>query len=124
MEASERIETTEAHYFVVVAQQDENNFMLLSTTQIMSKFNYYKGKEDLNTLTNISPTNSNGLKKESYFDCNQKYEITVSELIQKAENGKLIPIGNLSKEEFDRILYSMSLSNTLDIPKFIIPKSI
>lgn len=124
MEAPERIKTTEAHYFVVVAKQDDNNFMLLSTTQLMSKYNFYKGKEDLNTLANIQPTETNGLTQSSYFDCNQKYEISTSELIQKVENGKLIPKGNLSQDEFEKILYSMSLSNRLDIPKFIIPKNL
>ncbi|SIT20925.1 hypothetical protein SAMN05421786_10925 [Chryseobacterium ureilyticum] len=124
MSAPERIETSVPHYFLVVAKHDDDNFMLLSTTKIMTKYNHYNGKANLDTIANILPNNTNGLTESSFFDCNQSYVITVSELEEKAKNGKLSPKGNLTKEEFDIILNSMSLSHTLDIPKFIIPKSL
>ena len=124
MIAPELIETEVPHYFVVVACHEDNNYMLMSTTQIMSKYNYYKGKEDMDTIANILPTASNGLTKSSFFDCNQHYEITKSQLEIKILKQELIPSGNLSNEEFQILLKSMSLSNTLDIPKFIIPKAL
>ena len=124
MIAPEMIETSEPHYFIVVAIHEQMNYMFLSTTNISGKFKYYNGKEDLDTLTNLSPNANNKLTKESYVDCNMKYVISKNQLVEKLKKEELKYTGYLTNTEYQKILNSMSLSKRLDLPKFIIPKEI
>lgn len=119
--APELISTDEAHYFVVVAINDSNNYMLLSTTQLQNKIDYLnKRGYDLDTLAHLSPNSSNGLKKDSYFNCNDNYIITKDQLVQKVKQNNLSISGNISKEEYEKLVYSINLSEVNDIPKFLL----
>jgi hypothetical protein len=119
--APELISTTEPHYFVVVAICGSDNYMLLSTTQLDNKINYLKKRGyHLDTLAYLQPTEDNGLTADSYFNCNDKFTITKQQLIDKVNQDKLSISGNISSSEYDKILYSISLSEVNDIPKFLL----
>ena len=119
--APELISTDEAHFFVVVAINDSDNYMLLSTTQLHSKIKYLsKRGYDLNTLALIQPNKENGLKKDSYFNCNDTYIITRDQLVEKVKENSLSISGNISLDEYEKLVYSINLSEVIDIPKFLL----
>lgn len=121
IEAPELIITSEPHYFVVVAINDGDNYMLMSTTQYKSRLNYIQKKGyDLDTLRRIEPNEHNGLIKDSFFDCNKCYPITKEELIKKVDDKKLKYVGNFSLEEYQDLVSSIELSEVNDIPKYLL----
>lgn len=121
MVAPELISTDEAHYFIIVAISGSNNYMLLSTTQLHSKIEYLKKRGyDLNTLAHLKPTEVNGLTSDSYFNCNDSYTITRDQLIEKVKQGNLSISGNITLEEYNKLTYSIDLSEVNDIPKFLL----
>lgn len=121
MEASELIETKDPHYFVVVAINDSNNYLLMSTTQMENRVTYLQKRGyDLDTLRLITPNNENGLKKDSFFDCNEYYTISKNNLIDKLKNKKLELSGNFSEEEYNLLVESINKSEKNDIPKFLL----
>lgn len=121
MVAPELIDTSVPHYFVVVAINDKDNYMLMSTTQYQNRLSYIQKRGyDLDTLRRIEPNEHNGLIKDSFFDCNKYYTITKEKLIEKAENKELELTGNFSSEEYQDLVYSIELSEVNDIPKYLL----
>lgn len=119
--APELITTEIPHYFVIVAINNEENFMLLSTTQYQNKINYLQKRNiDLDTLVSLSPNEDNGLTQNSYFDCNHYYTITKEKLVEKANKGELNITGNINQYEYDVLKGGISLSITNDIPEFLL----
>lgn len=121
IEAPELIETKQAHYFTVVAIAGSDNYLILSTTQLNNKVAHLQRKGyDLDTLAYIEPTESNGLTKKSYFNCNEYFTLTKDELIDKVKEDKINISGNFNKEEYDTIVKSIMLSEVNDIPNFLL----
>lgn len=120
-DAPELINTDIPHYFIVVGIENDNNYMVLCTTQLDAKLAYFTNKRyDPNTLAFILPTTSNGLKVKTYVNCNDYHTISKSELIKKVELNKFQLIGNLSKEEYEKIKFAIDLSYVNDIPTFLL----
>ncbi len=85
--APELIDINIPHYFIVVAIEDDNNYMVVCTTQLDNKIKYFDNLGlDFNGLVYIKPDNTNGLTKDSYVNCNQYHTITRQELIIKIES--------------------------------------
>lgn len=121
MVAPEFINTEIPHFFVVVAINEDDNFMLVSTTQLDKRITYFnKVGHNLNSLAYIEPTETNGLTKNSYFDCNQYYTITKDKLEQKVTKDFLKPKGHLNQEEYQKLITSIHTSKTNDIPRFLL----
>lgn len=121
IKAPELINTTEPHFFVVVAINNDDNFLIISTTKLQNKINYLtKRGFDLNTLAYIRPNDSNGLTKDSYFNCNDYFILSKQELIAKVKEDKLSIAGNFDKDEYNILLNSINLSEVNDIPKFLL----
>lgn len=121
IEAPELIDTSEAHYFIVVAISGSDNFLILSTTQVHKKVSYLQKRGyDLDTLAYISPSESNGLTKDSYFNCNEYFSLTKDDLIDKVKEEKLNIAGSFNEEEYSILLKSILLSEVNDIPKFLL----
>lgn len=119
--APELISTDVPHYFIVVAISGSDNYMLLSTTQLHNKINYLiKRGINLETLAYIQANDDNGLTDDSYFNCNDKYTITKQQLIEKVKQEKLSITGNITSEEYEKLVYSINLSEINDIPKFLL----
>ena len=120
-DAPELIGTAIPHYFIVVAIENENNYMLLCTTQLESRQAYFiKKGYDSNTLAFLLPTKSNGLKVKSYVNCNDYHTISKEALVKKVESRKFELTGQLSKEEYDKIRFSIDLSYVNDLPTFLL----
>lgn len=121
MVAPELINTDIPHYFVVVAVHENENYMLLSTTQLQNKINYFNNVGyDLDTLAYLESNSTNGLTEDSYFDCNQYYTITKDKLEDKVSKEFLKISGNISQEEYEKLLKAIDLSNINDIPLFLL----
>jgi hypothetical protein len=121
MEASELIDTSVPHYFVVVGIIENENYLVLSTTQLNKRLAHFEKKGyDLNTLAYIAPNEENGLTENSYFNCNEYYTITKGKLIEKVKDGILKTEGRFSEEEYQLIVDAILLSEVNDIPKFLL----
>lgn len=67
--APELIDTTIPHYFIVVAIDDNDNYLVLCTTQLNQKLNYFQRMGyDPNTLAYLTPTSENGLTDDTYVN--------------------------------------------------------
>jgi hypothetical protein len=121
IKAPELINTKEPHFFVVVAINNDENFLIISTTQLQNKIDYLtKRGLDLNTLAYIQPKGSNGLTKDSYFNCNDYFTLSKQELVEKVKEDKLTIAGNFNEDEYNLLLNSIDLSEVNDIPKFLL----
>ncbi|MGN7812084.1 hypothetical protein [Flavobacterium sp. 22076] len=119
--APELIGTAIPHYFIVVAIDNEDNYMVLCTTQLDAKLMHIAHKRyHSDTLAFIAPTEKNGLTEKTYVNCNDYYTITRTELIRKIETSSFEIKGNLTKEEYDKIRFSIDLSHVNDIPTFML----
>ena len=120
-EAPELITTSIPHYFIVIAIENENNFLSVCTTQLDNKIHHLtKMGYNLNTLAYIRPNSNNCFKEDTYINCNDYHTITKDELINKVQLKNFHPIGRLTKSEYENILNSISLSYTNDIPSFLL----
>jgi len=124
MRAPELIETSIWHYFVVVAQCDDDSYLIVSTTKFQNRMDYLKKRGyDLDTLAYISPNSDNGLTEDSYFDCNSYHTLSKNKLISKIEESELRIEGQFSEEEYNKIIKAIKLSTVNDIPKFLLKYS-
>ena len=120
-EAPELISTSIPHYFIVIAIENESNYLSVCTTQLGNKIDYLnKMKYDLKTLAYITPNIDNGLEKDSYINCNDYHTMSKDELINKVQTRNFQPVGRLSLAEYNIILNSISLSYVNDIPSFLL----
>ncbi|NDI99329.1 hypothetical protein GWA97_09610 [Flavobacterium sp. LaA7.5] len=119
--ASDIINTSVPHHFIVIAIENENNYLAVCTTQLDAKIEYFKKRGlDLNTLAYITPNSSNGLDKDTYVNCNDYHIITREKLIEKITTREFQSTGDLSSEEYDKIVAAIRLSHTNDIPRFLL----
>lgn len=120
-EASELIETEIPHYFIIIAIDGDDNFLAMCTTQLESQSAYIRRKGyDAGTLTYIQPNKENGLKEDSYVNCNNYFNLTKAQLIEKVTSKKFELTGNLSDVEYAKIVNSITLSTVNDIPHFLL----
>lgn len=118
---SKLLNTDEPHYFIVVAKDGSENFLIVSTTQYQTILNHLtRSGIDLNTMTCIEPNVSNGLKQRSYFNCNNSFEINDKTIAHKADYENLKLKGRLSEDEYQLLKESILLSKTSDIPKSLL----
>lgn len=120
-EAPELISTSIPHYFIVIAIENESNYLSVCTTQLGNKIDYLnRMKYNLDTLAYIKPNINNGLEQDSYINCNDYHTMSKDELIGKVQTRNFHPVGRLSLEEYNIILNSISLSYVNDIPSFLL----
>lgn len=119
--APELIDTTIPHYFIVVAIDDNDNYLVLCTTQLNQKLNYFQRMGyDLNTLAYLTPTSENGLTDDTYVNCNDYHLVSKDALIDKVRSGMLSVTGNVSKTEYEQICKSINLSRVNDLPSYLL----
>jgi len=109
------------HYFIVIAIDGDENYLLVCTTQLTNRLNYF-AKKNINpgSLAYITPTMNNGLTRDSYIDCNNYFTATKQLLINKYTDGKLQIAGDIDIAEYNNILEAIALSETFDLPKYIL----
>lgn len=117
MIAPELIVTEIPHYFLVIAINNDNNYLLMSTTKYRTKLDHFDKKGiEYDTLAEIQPSSGNGLTEESFFDCNVYHNVTRDSLVEKVKDDLLEYKGQFSSDEYSLILNSISESETFDLP--------
>jgi len=117
----EKIETNIPHYFIVIAITDDNNYLIVSTTQLQNKIDHIRKRGyHPDTLAYIPPNSENGLKQDSYFNCNEYVKAKKNELINKVQTNELEIVGHFSEEDYDKIVSAIRLSRVNNIPKFLL----
>lgn len=122
MTAPELIQTDVWHYFIIVAIDESDIYMVMCTTQVDNKIRFFDIKGiDHSTLVHLNPTNENGLEVDSYVDCNEKHQITSNSLVNKLENSQLQYKGKISWVHFLQIRQAIIDSYINDLPEFLLP---
>lgn len=117
MTAPDLIDTDIPHYFVVIAVEDNDNYMLCSTTQYNKRVKYIKSRGwPTQTLSKIEPSEENCFTQDSFFDCNDYHTITKDSLVAKNKLGTLSYQGRISEKEYQIIVSGISYSFTNDLP--------
>lgn len=126
MTAPEIIQTSVWHYFIIVAVDDDDIYMVLCTTQIDNKIAFFDRRGiDHSTLVYIEPdSDKNGLEVDTYFDCNEKYQITENSLIEKLRDGRLVYKGQISLDQYFQIRQAIIDSYINDLPEFLLQHNI
>lgn len=117
--APEHIETDVPHYFFVVGIDEDDSYMIVGTSQKKKQKAYCKRMGfDYTTLVCITPDKRNGLKTNTYLNCNNEcIPLTVEDLIEKVKEGNLSFTGEISKFQYDLIRNAIDISYTNDLPK-------
>jgi hypothetical protein len=117
LSAPEHIDTTIPHYFVVVAIDEDDNHLVLCTTQREKKEEYFKNAGyDLTSLVYIRNDTDNGLTEETWVNCNDTYPISRADLIRKRDEGILIWVGQISYNHYDQLRTGIKSSYINDLP--------
>ena len=121
LEAPELIGTKQPHYFIVVAIDGTDNFLVLCTTQFAKKKEHFDHCNlDYSGLVPIKPDSSNGLTDERWVNCNDYYPITKSTLVNKLENGILNYTGKISLNHYLQIKTGILESHINDLPEYLL----
>lgn len=121
MAAPELIGTEIPHYFVIVGIDEEDNYSVLSTTQLDKKVAYFeKAGLDFCTLVHVSNSTQNGLTTDSYFNCNDPYPMSKDYLISKVNSGDIELSGEVSYADYEKIREGIKQSVLNDMPKDIL----
>lgn len=90
------VNTTESHYFVVLAKSDSAFHVVYATSQIEKCKAFVRQRGLLpETLVEVTPTPENGLRKNSVFNCNYLYEETLHSLKRKHEQKPVLVRGRM-----------------------------
>jgi len=121
LKAPELITTDIPHFFIVIGIDDDDNFMVLCTSQKEKKLKYFNNNHmDLEGLVFIKPSSENQLTKKTYVDCNRYYEISRSSLKNKVESHSLEIKGEINLDIFYQIKQGIVNSDINDLPEFLI----
>lgn len=64
----------------------------------------------LDTIVTLNPSKQNGLKRESYVDCNDYHALTPFNMNQKVTYKLVDEAGLLEKHQFEAVLLAITLS--------------
>ncbi|MBB1644952.1 hypothetical protein [Sphingobacterium sp. UME9] len=121
--APELIEIEEPHFYIVIAIVGDNNYALISTTQLNKRIQYVESRGiSKETICYIEPNDGNELTKDSYLDCNSYFELPNYYLESKVKEGVLEIKGIISDDDFEKIKYSISRSPLFDLPLDLVKK--
>ena len=116
--APELITTDVPHRFIIVAIEDDDNFMLVCTSQIDNKKEYFeRAGLDTNGLVIIEPDEDKVFVKTSCVNCNDPYKITKQKLINKTKSKSLEYKGVISLDYYSQIRVGIINSHTNDLPE-------
>ncbi len=97
--------TNQPHYFIVIANpSDELIIFVCCTSQFDKRARFIElNNIPLSTLVWLKPNDENGLKKDSYIDCNNFFKYSKAELIQMYNQNQIEFIGYISDSKLKEI---------------------
>jgi len=121
MEAPELISTSIPHYFIIVARDCDDNFLVLCSASKEARVHHIEVMGyDYSTLIFIKPDKKNGLSKDTYVNCNDYYPFSKQSLIKKCNEGLLIHTGDISFNHYDQIRTGIHNSFVNDLPSALL----
>jgi hypothetical protein len=116
--SSNKLNTSEPHYFVCVANPENKEsllFFVCCTSQYEKRKSYIeKTGLPYETLVWINPTTNNGLKKDTYIDCNKVFEYLKEDLKEMYSDSKITHSGSLSDSHLSQILIGLNKSPRIE----------
>lgn len=97
------------HYFICM-KRTEGDLLILTccTTQFEKRKNFIESRNlPLTTLVPIKSDGENGLKEDSFVDCNSCFFYDVEEFRQLHLNNEITFKGNLSRVNYEQILIGL-----------------
>ncbi len=115
--APELIETKTPHFFIVVAIDGNDIYLVKGTSQKeMKEALYERNGFDLVSLVCVKDDGKNQLKTETYINCHDYYYVTRDQLIKKVDDSKLDLFGEISYDQFCQIRTGIEKSPINDLP--------
>lgn len=103
---NEAIPSGEPHYFVILnvdPKKDQVLYLACATSKV-EKTKAMRANLPSTTVVVVTPQQCEFLKKESAFDCNSLFEMTIEQLVQKRTIGKLDFKGKMSDIVFKQLI--------------------
>lgn len=121
LEAPELIDTPVPHYFIVVGKDEDENFMVICTSQGEKKEQYFKRNNlDFSGLVYINPDSTNNFTVDTYVNCNDYFPMSNMTLTSKLDDGKMQLTGNVSLNHYLQIKNGIIESDTNDLPEYVL----
>jgi hypothetical protein len=113
---SSKLGTNIPHYFICLSRSsDEMLVLVCCTTQFEKRSRYIESRGlPLSTLVWIKPDSENGLRQDSYVDCNGYFDYSIEELKQLYEDDMLDYKGEISDSHFEQILIGIKASPVVE----------
>jgi hypothetical protein len=114
--STNQINNLDPHYFICI-QRGLNEVLIFTccTTQKDKREKYFQQNNyDLKSLVHIAPTTENGLKQDSYVDCNKYFQVTVAEIQKMHEQKKIECRGEVSDEVYEQLLIGLHASQEIE----------
>lgn len=123
--SNEQIKTPIPHYFICICIISEGNIFFVCCTSQFEKRKNFIEKRNLpsTTLVWLKPDTKNGLKKDSYVDCNSYYPIPRSKIRNLYENDNIEYSGEISEDHYIQILKGLIASPLIEenLKEYITP---
>lgn len=103
--SNQLVATSLSHYFIVIATpSDEVVIFACCTSQFEKRARFIElANIPLSTLVWIKPNEDNGLRKDSFVDCNSYVKYSRAELIHMYENNHIDYVGSISDSKMEEI---------------------
>lgn len=113
---SEKLSSQEPHYFIIIEFEGKIVHLVVCASDFEKcKFRIEKRKQDPCTLVRVKANSENGLKNNSYVDCNNVFNhYTLEILEEKLSEGILSFKGLISDEDYLQLLTGIIASNDVD----------
>lgn len=115
--SSDKLKSTEPHYFICISTSDPDGLigMVCCTSQFAKRQAFINDNNiSYQTLVRIKKSNDNGLKKESYVDCNNYFQFTKQELINKCKTNNFQMAGTLEEAYFEQLIIGLGESKLIE----------
>jgi hypothetical protein len=119
--APEIVNITIPHYFIVVAIDGDDNYMLVGTTKREKKEKHFENMGlDLSGLVCISSDSQNCLPEETWVNCNDHYHITKDDLVKKVELKSFEITGEVSLDHYFQLRAGIIGNDNNDLPEYLL----
>lgn len=107
----------EPHYLIIMAIDGNTVYFVCCQTSEKSANNQVRAGKDNSTIPCIKNSPENGLKWESYVDCNRSIDSSIHELTTLYELGRLEIRGNVSLGDYLQLKHAILQSKVNDLPE-------
>jgi hypothetical protein len=114
--SSSKINSTEPHNFILIKRIDESLIVFsCCTTKYDTIYNYIlRNNYPEETIASLDYNVHDFLKSPTFINCNSKTEYSYREFVDLYSKGKITYKGEITTEEYDKIVDGMILSDDIE----------